>query len=78
MYHCFSNKLIIARKQHKCIWCGEKIEPGFEYMRQRSVFDGVFQNHAWHPECNDDFIEEGDTEFTAYSAERPPAKETPA
>lgn len=65
----------IARKKHRCIWCGEFILVGEKYRREQSVYDGEFQNHAWHPECNTDaqdyFLEFGDEEFSAYSAERP-------
>lgn len=76
-YHLFSCDKTRARKQYRCIWCGEHVLPGESYFRERSVYDGRFQNHAWHPECKADqeecFREYGDTEFIAHQAERPVA-----
>lgn len=40
-----------ARKDHQCVWCGEKIFAGHTYLFERSVFDGRYQNHRWHFEC---------------------------
>ncbi len=40
-----------ARKDHRCIWCGQAIPKGSKYVHESSVFDGEFQNHHWHPEC---------------------------
>lgn len=78
-YHLFELKTVIAKKQHKCIWCGQSIEPDEAYEREKSVYDGSFQNHNWHPECQEDaqqcWKDGGDQEFTAYSADRP-QKET--
>lgn len=65
----------IARKQHRCIWCGEMIESGERYRREKSAYYGALQNHAWHLECAKDRyagLEHGDdNEFTPYSADRP-------
>lgn len=41
----------VARKAHRCIWCGERIDVGETYRREKSVYYGHMQNHAWHPEC---------------------------
>ncbi len=74
-YHQFSLKLVTARKRHKCIYCGQLIEIGEQYHREKSVYEGQFQDHAWHPECLDDQREaasQGDTEFSPWSADRPP------
>ena len=40
-----------ARKQHKCIWCGQFILVGDPYTYERSIFEGEPQSHHWHPEC---------------------------
>lgn len=65
----------VARKRHRCIWCGESILPGEKYRRERSVYDGSMQDHKWHVECDAAFVEDlndgGDQEFIPYSAERP-------
>lgn len=64
----------VARKDHRCIWCGQKIAKGEGYMNERSVFDGDMQNHHWHPECWKDSHtnnDEPEWEFTPYSYERP-------
>jgi hypothetical protein len=74
-YALLSETFPVAKKRHRCIWCGQHIEPGEKYRRERSVYDGSMQDFAWHPECADD-QQEGlrsgdDAEFIAYSAERP-------
>lgn len=68
-----SESFPVARKRHRCIWCGDAIDPGTKYRRERSVYDGM-QDHAWHLECDSDAKEcfaDGDVEFMPYSAERP-------
>lgn len=74
-YTLLSESWPVARKQHRCIWCGQHIEPDEKYRRERSVYDGEMQDHKWHPECDEDFkagLAAGDdAEFTPYSAERP-------
>ena len=78
-YHCFSNKEVKARKQHKCIWCGESINKGDSYQHEKSIYDGRFQNHHWHIECDSDayeYFKYGDTEFSPYSNERGKADAT--
>lgn len=64
----------IARKEHRCIWCGERIDKGSAYVHEISIFDGQLQNHHWHNEC---LADAGEVfrmygpEFTAYENERP-------
>lgn len=68
-----------ARKDHRCIWCGEKILKGNIYVAERSVFDGEMQNHHWHEECLTDARNNSDYEweFTPYDNERPKTAKTP-
>lgn len=42
-----------ARKQHRCIWCGEAIEPKTRYAHTAGIFDGEFQDNKFHVECDD-------------------------
>lgn len=74
-YHLFSDTVRKARKQHRCIWCGQAISPGDTYIDERSVYDGSIQRHRWHPECkacaNEDMLDGGDQEFLAWSNDRP-------
>lgn len=64
-----------ARKVHRCIWCGQTIEPSTQYRVESSRYDGQWQNFKWHLECNkafaSHFSREGE-EFTPYENERPP------
>lgn len=64
-----------ARKEHRCIWCGETILKGKQYTAERSVFDGEMQNHHWHPECLEDCrlenSDECEYEFLPYEHVRP-------
>ena len=50
-YELISEQNRTARKNHKCIWCGEVIEQKSMYVRERSKYLGEFQDHAWHQEC---------------------------
>lgn len=70
----------VARKNHRCIWCGEAITSGTLYRHEKSVYDFQFQNHHWHDECNDAFAEEmsyegSPMEFSPYENERPVARD---
>ena len=46
MYEHLETKNVIARKQHKCDWCGKPISKGEEYERQKYKYDGEF--YEWH------------------------------
>ena len=74
-YALFSMNDRKARKQHRCIWCGQAIKPGDHYIDERSVYDGAIQRHRWHPECRgaaDDYFRDfNEEEFTPYDNERP-------
>jgi len=67
-----ADELPKARKPHRCCWCGQQINAGEVYRRQRTIFDGALQSNAWHPECFDAAeycdLEDG---FTLYEGERP-------
>ena len=74
-YSLIAEHFPVARKMHRCIWCGESIVTGEKYRDERSTFDGEFQHHKWHMECNADAVEyfnsgEG-PEFYAHENERP-------
>ncbi len=75
-YHLLSErKVVAARKQHRCIWCGQAINVGEPYTYERSVYDGQMQTHHWHPEClpaaQAEMREWNDEEFLPYEHERP-------
>ena len=81
-YSLIRESFPIARKPHRCIWCGETIATGMKYRHEISRYD-VMQNFHWHMECDADaadyFRECGESEFQPYTAERPTAanKEKP-
>ncbi len=66
-----------ARKEHRCIWCGEVIVVGNSYRYQSGVFDGEIQGNHWHAECFRAAAEECDWEFEfiPYENDRPPKQE---
>lgn len=74
-YTLLSESFPVARKQHRCIWCGEAILPGEKYRSERSVFEGDMQNHKWHLECDEaataEWSEGADAEFSPHDNERP-------
>ncbi len=73
-YTLFSSLQRKAMKAHRCIWCGERIEPRMEYIDERSVYDGNIQRHRWHPECHVvacAYFRSGEEEFDPYDNERP-------
>ena len=73
-YTLLSESHPVAAKEHQCIWCGQPIRVGETYRHERSIFQGEFQNHHWHPECDEVFTDictHGEEEFTPYDNERP-------
>jgi hypothetical protein len=68
----------VAKKDHRCIWCGESIPTGEKHHKQFGRFDGEIQTNRYHDECygamttSDDVIDDGC--FTPYENERPGAK----
>ena len=72
-YYLLREVTTLARKAHRCIWCGQGIEAGTKYIRERSVYDGHMQNFAWHPECqraSSDYFRH-EEEFEPHEHERP-------
>ena len=67
----------MAKKLHKCIWCGEAIPAGMKYRHEFSKYCGDVQNHKFHLECYTSmqkYIDaEEDGEFEPYMNERPHA-----
>lgn len=63
----------IARKPHRCIWCGETITVGIKHCHEISKYDDL-QDHRWHQECREasfDYFCNGEEEFSPYENERP-------
>lgn len=50
-YEHISDTVRTAKKQHRCVWCGEPIERGEKYHYCVYRFDGVFNADKIHPEC---------------------------
>jgi hypothetical protein len=58
----YVEKLVKARKQHKCIWCDSVIIVGETYIRCGGVFEGNFGMRKECVKCHDninEFISEG-------------------
>lgn len=68
-YHCFSMKATVACAPRRCIWCYSAILAGSTYRRERSVYDGQFQNFSWHEACrsaaDEHFNDTGEEDFTS-------------
>lgn len=54
---CIHSERLKARKEHRCTWCGQKIDAGQEYLRQRVVIDGDAGTQKFHLECDAAFNE---------------------
>lgn len=53
MSTCISSKDgVIARKQHRCVLCGEPILVGDKYDQRNGVGDDGFWSVRMHPECH--------------------------
>lgn len=52
VYTLLSSTKPKARKQYNCIWCMEHILPGEVHVHENSVWDGNFQDHRFHIECD--------------------------
>jgi predicted RNA-binding Zn-ribbon protein involved in translation (DUF1610 family) len=73
--YCTPTETLTARKVHLCMSCGERVNPGDQYMRWRCYDDGEVGTVKMHPECYAmhcaDAEPHGPWEFTPYSHERP-------
>ncbi len=71
---CTPTRKIVARKQHSCTNCGQKILIGEVYCNWKSV-DNTWFTSKMHPECFNSLAEEneyyGSFEYMPYSGERP-------
>ncbi len=73
MFDILTDKEVVARKAHKCIWCGEQIDWGTTYRRLTGKFNGDFSSNAWHLECSvagNEIIDEIEAGFDAYTYQR--------
>lgn len=73
-YTLLSESWPVARKAHLCIWCGEGIPVGEKHRHERSIYEGNFQDHRWHMECDQAWTilcSHGEQEFEAHVNERP-------
>jgi hypothetical protein len=83
-YTLLSESHPVARKAHKCIWCGQPIAIGEKHRHERSIYEGQFQDQRWHPECDETFKAEichdggHELEFVPYGNERPALSEESA
>jgi len=72
--HLGSDKRV-ARKTHTCIWCGQSIVKGEQYISEAGIYDGGFQNSKFHQECktacSEDLKTNHEDEFTPWENERP-------
>ena len=73
-YQLLSNSYPVARKDYPCIWCPETIAKGTKHRHERSKYEGEFQDHRWHVECNDAaqayFRKYGEDEFEPHANKR--------
>jgi hypothetical protein len=69
-YQLISKTLPEARKEHKCIWCGEQILIGEIHVKEVGEYDGEFQSNRYHNECHNAaheyFKESNDDCFSPY------------
>lgn len=47
----FTEKILKARKQHKCCECKEVIQPGESYERVKGLWEGVWQKYDTCMHC---------------------------
>lgn len=66
----------VAKKRHRCTWCGEWIEAGESYTKEFVKVGGDPSWNKLHPECDLALAdlcasEGGSCEYTPYDNERP-------
>lgn len=52
MIEVLRNKTPVARKEHRCEFCGEVIHVGEKYNRQSNVYDGRIYDWVSHCVCS--------------------------
>ena len=64
----------VARKDHKCSWCGQTIPRATRYAYSSGIWEGRMVVNKMHPECDEaaaaDYRMYGEG-FTPYDNERP-------
>ena len=72
--HCTKLEHPKAKKQHKCMSCGEQIAIGDEYVRWRCFMDGSVSTNRMHRDCYDMHdADGGEWEYSPFNYERPVA-----
>jgi len=64
-------KNVTARKQHKCMNCGEKILIGEAYNKWTTFNCGDVGINKMHIECYEALSGDGEFEYSLYDGERP-------
>lgn len=71
-----TDKEIVLKREHKCIWCGEAIHEKVTCWFQKVVHDGGIQSRYWHLACyaavlDEDAMSRGEEiDFTEYERKR--------
>ena len=52
-FELLSGSFPVAKKAHKCVWCGEEIKIGEKHYKFVGLNDGDFQSSRLHNECWD-------------------------
>lgn len=65
-----SNKMVVARKEHKCSHCSGTIDKGERHRHQKGIY-GDFMEHRWCGDCCDLMVlcelDDGETEIDPYN-----------
>jgi len=73
-YQVISTTLPTAKKEHKCIWCGESILINELHAKDVGVYECDFQSNRYHIECYNAshtyFKESGENCFEPYDNKR--------
>lgn len=57
------DKLVAVRKEHRCSWCGEKIEVGHPAHYRAFIWEGYFATDYLHPECYEAMCNSDDMDY---------------
>ena len=65
----------VARKEHRCIYCGGPILVGEQYTQQTGFYESCPYRNRYHAECYESCADEcnyyGEWEFLPYNADYP-------